>query len=271
MRTNKDRTDMGPIKDFATRVALRSHALWSWLVPGLYYPYRVSYGRIYLDIAESRHMLARALDRYEPAKTQALQALLPAGGVFLDVGGNKGDFSLLAARRVGASGAVHVFEPEPSNSRWIQRSIDINRFENVRLHQLALSDAAGTAQLHIGAKSGWHTLVAGQADREQDVVVVRTIPLDSLRDEMDCTRPVDVMKIDVEGAEMQVLRGARRTIDNSPRLSLLLDLHPQLGVSVDEVFTFLADLGFTMCAEQPPFDRPIQPDPDLRSAIARRF
>ena len=263
--------DIDPVKDFAFRAAMRSHVLWSRFVPDLYYPYRVSYGRIYLNVAESRHMLSRALDRYEPAKARALQTLLPAGGVFLDVGGNKGDFSLQAARRLGPAGTVHVFEPEPSNGRWIQRSIDINRFDNVRLHQLALSDAAGTARLHIGTKSGWHTLVAGQADREEDVVVVRTAALDTLLDEMQFTKTVDVMKIDVEGAEMQVLRGARQTLERSRDVALLLDLHPQLGVSVDEVFSLLAELGFTMCAEAPPFDTPIQPHPDLREAIARRL
>lgn len=71
-------------------------------------------------------MLSRALGLYEPEKTHELCSLLRPGMTFIDVGANKGDFTLLAAKCVGETGRVIAFEPAPENCKWIRESIAAN-------------------------------------------------------------------------------------------------------------------------------------------------
>ena len=80
---------------------------------GSYKPYPFAGGLIYLDVDESPHMRRRVEGTYEPNKVAAVQRLLATGGTFIDVGANKGDFSLIAARTAGPEGRVIAFEPAP--------------------------------------------------------------------------------------------------------------------------------------------------------------
>jgi FkbM family methyltransferase len=80
------------------------------------------------------------------------------------VGGNKGDFALLAAKLAGENGKVVCIEPEPTNHGWIRRSIELNGYKNIHLSNLALSDRDGECTLYLGTKSGSHTLVSGAPD-----------------------------------------------------------------------------------------------------------
>ena len=215
-------------------------------------------------------MLARSLGLYEPAKTLAIQALLKPGQIFVDVGGNKGDFALLAAKIVGDSGKVVCIEPEPSNFDWIRRSIDLNGYKNINVCKLALSDHDGESLLHLGTKSGFHTLLSGVPERDRGAVKVRVRKLDSLLSELDVRR-VDFVKIDVEGAELQVLKGAVQTITANPQIVLFLDIHPFLGVNVLEVFDHLYCMGLTLCRMRPPYNIPVPPEEGICDALARRL
>jgi FkbM family methyltransferase len=247
---------------------LKTYPLWSSVMPGFYYPYKFEGGRVYLNIKESRMMLMRALGCYEESKHLAFKRFLQPGATFVDVGCNKGDFTLLASRLVGPQGRVLSFEPHPENCRWIRKSIAKNEYSNISLHEMALSDSNGTAQLHIGEKSGFHTLLAGQPQREQGIIEVKTRRLDDLLAEVGFDRPVNALKIDVEGADMHVLRGARETIARSPGIVIFLDVHPHLGVNPREVCDFLRDLGLELYAEEPPFNVAIRDENALDALIA---
>src|SRR5436190_15184494 len=133
--------------EFFKTLLLRNHGLVSRLYPSRYREYAFRGGKILLDVTESKMMLARALGRYEVPKHDAIEVLLKPGQVFVDVGVNKGDFTLLAAKLVGPDGAVLACEPEPKNCKWIRQSIDLNGYKNARLFELALSDESGEAQL----------------------------------------------------------------------------------------------------------------------------
>jgi FkbM family methyltransferase len=210
-----------------------------WLVRilngGRHRKYRVHNHYIYLDIGESTMMLRRVLQQYEVAKHRFLADNLKEGMVFIDIGANKGDFSLLAQQLVGDGGLVIAVEPEPQNCRWIEKSMVANGYRGIRLVEAALSDSEGEATLYLGEKSGWHTLTAGhQVPRGE--VRVRTTTLDSLC--RDLPR-VDAVKIDVQGAENRVLAGASATLSRW-RPVVLLDLHPQADVAaIGRVFEAL--------------------------------
>jgi len=215
-------------------------------------------------------MLQRALDSYEPSKCQALKEFLRAGETFIDVGCNKGDFSLLASRLVGPQGRVLAFEPHPENCRWIRKSIAKNDYRNIDLYEFALSDANGATQLHLGEKSGTHTLRAGRLQREKGTLEIKTRRLDDLLQEIRFHRSIKAMKIDVEGAELDVLKGARETIARNPGIVLFLDVHPHLGVDPKQVCDYLRDdLGLALFAEQQPFNVEIR-DADVSRLVATR-
>jgi FkbM family methyltransferase len=202
-----------------------------------YRPYEFAGGRIYLDVDESPAMRRRAEGTYEPAKVAALQRLLEPGMTFVDVGSNKGDFALIAARAMNDEGHVIAFEPSPENCGWIRKSIELNGYRSIELHELAMSDANGRERLYLGERSGWHSLV-GDAERESIEVETRTL------DSALGATPPDVLKVDVEGAELRVLRGAEGTLADTRLGAILIDVHPDRGVDPGDVCDALAAHGF---------------------------
>jgi FkbM family methyltransferase len=215
-------------------------------------------------------MLERCFGFYEPEKTRAVQSFLKPGDTFVDVGGNKGDFAFLAAKLVGENGRVVCVEPEPTNIGWIRRSAELNGYTNIDLCNLALSNKDGESLLHLGSKSGFHTLLSGAPDREHGSIEVKTRTLDGLLQELKINS-LNVLKIDVEGAEFQVLQGAAQAIRANPSIIVLLDLHPSLGVDPREIFDLLASLGLTACQMRPPYNIPAAPQPDTFEVLARRL
>jgi FkbM family methyltransferase len=205
-----------------------------------YRKYRLPDYAIFLDIAESPQMLERSRGRYEPPKQHYIRQFLKAGMVFVDVGANKGDFTLLAASLVGGTGRVYAIEPEPENCRWLARSIEENGFANVQLVQAAASDTAGEATLYLGPRSGWHTLLSGRQPGDLGAVQVATIPLDEL---LGDTSRLDLVKIDVEGAENSVIAGATQVLRRF-RPTILIDTHPEMGVDLQQLETHLRALGY---------------------------
>jgi len=213
--------------------------------PRGYHPYRVRGGWIYLDVRESPMMLARALWAYEPSKVAALTSLLPEGGTFIDVGANKGDFTILAADTVGPTGRVLALEPESTNVEWLTRSVERNRFNNVTIEAAAASDHVGEATLFLGKTSGHHSLVTEpKFSNSTGTTTVPVRPLDDIVAAHGITS-VDVIKIDVEGAEEQVLRGASALLSGNAPMVILLDLHPWVA-DVPACLAILESHGFNL-------------------------
>jgi FkbM family methyltransferase len=250
------------------RALVRRHGQLSRVLPARYHAYPFPGGRIYLDLRESPTMLARALGIYEPAKAARLREHLRPGMTFVDVGVNKGDFSLIAARAMGDRGRVLAFEPEPENCTWIRRSVERNGYRCIELLQLALSDEDGEATLYLGERSGWHTLVPGVAGRDQGAITVARRTLDGVLAERGVER-VDAIKIDVEGAEMEVLRGATATLGGDHPLLVLLDIHPPLA-DPREVCALLAGHGLSMHPVDNPELTLDEVPPRLTEVLARR-
>jgi len=141
-----------------------------------------------------------------------LSALLSEGMTYVDVGANIGHHALIAASRVGGRGAIHAFEPAPAMFEALRRNMNLNSCRNVSCNNCALGDQAGLAQFYLSdishscANSLGRTVhVTGR----QVSVSVRTLDDYSVAAAIN---RLDVLKVDVEGAELMVLRGAERTI-----------------------------------------------------------
>ncbi|RKZ27280.1 hypothetical protein DRQ20_00870 [bacterium] len=200
-------------------------------------------GKIYLNLRESRMMMKRPLGMYEPEKTRLFYRLVRPGMTVIDVGVNKGYFTLLSAKLMGCKGKILAFEPEPSNCYWIRKSIEANKYDCIKLFELALADYEGEAMLYIGKKSGWHSLLPTGGNVKDETIRVKVSTLDNVLKKEKIER-VNIVKIDVEGAEMEVLKGAKNLLQKSERLFIIMDLHPQKGVKVEDVFSYLYQHGF---------------------------
>jgi FkbM family methyltransferase len=221
----------------------RVYRLLSRLAPDRYERYRVEGGLIHLNLRESPMMVQRAMGVYEQGKTKLILRLLRPGMTFIDVGANKGDFTLLAAKAVGPAGTVISIEPEPENYAYLRASIELNGYRNIRTFALALSDSNGTAKLRLAPKSGAHTLSPDQKIGN-NTIPIATATLDSLLDRCGIAR-VDLIKIDVQGWELQVLRGAHRTLCSNPAAVVLLDLPKQPGKR-SAIGEYAAELGLKL-------------------------
>jgi FkbM family methyltransferase len=144
---------------------------------------------------------------------RAIAGHLRPGGVFYDVGANVGFFSLLAARRVGATGRVCAFEPVPANAQSVRANAELNGLGNLRVFEVAagrenkLADFLLTRWDGGGSLSEQAVMPAHVMSRTQ----VRVAPLDALIEAEALPLP-DFVKIDVEGTEMDVLAGMSGTI-----------------------------------------------------------
>jgi len=151
---------------------------------------------------------------YERAVQERLVELLRPGGIFWDVGSHIGFFTLLASRLVGKDGRVHTFEPHLANVARLEAGIKLNDARNVTVHKCAITAERGSRKLYSHNASNMWTLVPELGGALS--VDVQCRALDELS--RDLGRP-DVIKIDVEGAECDALRGGSELLtQHRPKL-----------------------------------------------------
>ncbi|WP_160000326.1 FkbM family methyltransferase [Roseomonas sp. 18066] len=204
--------------------------------------------RIYVD-TRSRdigiHLMAGG--RWETKYTKLFRGLVKRGATVLDVGANHGFYAIHAATLVGATGRVEAFEPNPRLAGLATASLRTNGFRWARLHQVAVGDAMGQAELTFNpAMSGGGSIRKPGGPAKEEVAAVEVVALDQLFPEESFT--VDVIKMDVEGYEGRALRGMEAILRRSPDVKILMEFSPALlargGVDAAAVAGFLQDLGF---------------------------
>src|SRR5580698_8080107 len=152
---------------------------------------------------------------YEALETKVFQSLLRPGMVVADIGANIGYYSLISSRAVGAGGMVFSFEPDPRNYGLLARSIQKNGYTNILASQIALSDRSGKMTLYADAlNAGNSSLGRENVQSELRSYEVETETLDAFILRAGRGRKIDIVKMDVQGAEGLVLRGAREVFGN---------------------------------------------------------
>lgn len=196
---------------------------------------------------------------YEVRETRFCERILQPEMTVFDVGANIGLYTLLFARHVGAGGAVHAFEPDSENLRRLRTNLALNEIENVCVVPAAVYSRHGTVTLHVFPTSlnAWHSLgrptlpdpfLPGRTTAPIEERFVEATTLDAYCDAHDVDR-IDLLKIDVEGAELDVLRGGAALLDAQRVGVLLFEVSvPQvrsLGHSADAVFGVLESHGYS--------------------------
>lgn len=165
------------------------------------------------------------LGTFEPAVQEILAGCLEAGMVCYDVGANVGFLSILAAHLVGEEGEVHCFEPLPQNAGQIQYNARLNQFEKVFVHSVALAQTDSTASFRVSERPTFGALSSSpiNVDRETGTIEIPVRMLDSIAAERKMLGP-NLIKVDVEGSEIDFLTGAVQTIRRHQPL-LVIELH----------------------------------------------
>ncbi len=174
---------------------------------------------------------------------EALRRHLHPGDVFYDVGSNVGFFALIAARLVGPSGRVYAFEPVAENAELVRANAALNGFENVQVITVAVGARSGTSTLLLARHPGGATL--STAEPPPDLAGRREVTVAALDDlsRAGTIRPPSLVKVDVEGGEVEVLEGMARTLAAArPVVIIELDDRTVAGVAgkygqVDDFFS----------------------------------
>lgn len=160
---------------------------------------------------------------YEPNEFMFLSEVLRPGMTFIDVGANDGLYSLFAARRVAPTGRVLAFEPSLREFSRLEKNISLNKLTTLLPLRMAVSDREGVATLRVAGfgHEGQNTL--GEFAYNIEMAGTEQVPmitLDQMIDRYDL-QTMDVLKIDAEGAELAVLKGAKSAIAKFRPLILL--------------------------------------------------
>ena len=211
--------------------------------------------RVLGNPSENPYLASMAMMRHaEPALAPVLAANLDPGDGFADVGGLAGLYALWGARLVGPSGEVHCFEPVPWSVEAIRRNARLNGFEHVTVHECAVGDRAETLSLflhpqHLGVASGYRH--GSEIGFEEQEIRVEALPLDHA---FEGRRSPALVKIDVEGMEARVLRGARELLrrPDAPALVFETGDEQRAGTTFGEIVGWLEDeVGFQTFALTP--------------------
>jgi len=154
-------------------------------------------------------------DLYEPKVSSFLKKT--GGELFVDVGANLGRYTVMLSPNYKR---VIAIEPEPNNTKYLRRNIQRVGLRNIKLIQRAISDKNGFVDLYIARHSGGHSIKKNDYNKFIKAIKVKATTLDVLLKNEPC---VDLIKVDVEGAELQVLDGTRKVM---PRIkSWIIEIH----------------------------------------------
>jgi FkbM family methyltransferase len=196
-----------------------------------------------IDPRFDSHLLERV---YESKVQQLLAAHLKPGDCFFDVGANIGFISLLASQLVGTVGKVFAFEPEPRNARVIRANAEKNNLPQLHLVEAAAWSSSGP--LEFGRANEASSNVDGQviaiSARNPDRIQVRGLAIDDFV-YRDGGVPPSFLKIDVEGAEFEVLKGAAEVV-KSARPVILCEIH--YPADVPRIDEWLNEKGYQLHA-----------------------
>ena len=170
---------------------------------------------------------------YEPILQQVLAEQLHEGATFYDVGAHIGFFSLIAARLVGESGAVFAFEADPENARRIKQHISKNAPAQIEVSPVAVWSQSGNIRFQRGSEFSSHNTGSIVTGRDAGATIeVEAVTLDEFAENH---RAPTLIKVDVEGGEIHVLRGAVRLFSNT-RPALFCEVHNQKASGLVESY-----------------------------------
>jgi len=186
---------------------------------------------------------------YEPSIARVIRTFARGGYTYVDVGANVGLHTIAAATaRTAVNQRIFAFEPEPSTFELLRRNVESNRLTDVRCVQAAAGEEEGTLRLNVsdGTNEGAHSFVTRSNTAPGPMVPV--LQLDAFfRTPENLLQDQFFMKIDVEGFEPAVLKGATELISNARSCAILVEVFPELlrsgGRAPEDIYNLLRACG----------------------------
>lgn len=202
--------------------------------------------KMYVNATFGLTLLSTGTYQSEKLMTTLFTKLITKGTTVIDVGAYVGYYTLLAAQATGDRGKVFCFEPEPSNYALLLKNIEANSYNNVVLVQKAVINRIGVVKLFVAKDPSGHSTVC--QNPHQVAISVDCTTLDDFF--FGREYPIQVIKIDVEGAEMTVLEGMKNIISKNRQINIFTEFSPEAlkiaGCLPVEYFKKLADYGFNI-------------------------
>jgi len=166
------------------------------------------------------------------------------GNIVVDAGAHIGVYTLKVAKQVGNKGRVISIEPEDENYKLLVKNIKINKYQNIAPVKIALSDFEGKANLFLKARSRSHSLNKKTwITPIVDLTKTSVTTLDKLLSELD-VKKVDILKINVEGAELKVLKGSREFLNNKRISKIVATPHLPYKQEAHKINRYLKGFGY---------------------------
>jgi FkbM family methyltransferase len=225
--------------------------------------------KLYLNPRDPVLSPAVALGVYENYEIEVFRSLCKAGATVVDIGANVGLYTAIAAARVGKEGTVIAIEPHPESYQYLEKTVVGNSLTQVRSFKLAAGDSDKTIALFLTADNKADSRIYNDTGQRQKIFT-QMLDLDSLLSDIGIGK-VDVIKMDIQGAEALALRGMSRTLANNPKIVILTEFWPW-GIEQ----TGLSPLGFLMDLQQAGFkfkvidedERRVQDVKDINELVA---
>lgn len=188
----------------------------------------------------------KKLSLVEVFETDFFRSIIKDGMTVVDIGANLGWYSLIAAGSVGREGKVFAFEPDPENFRLLSKNIIANGYQNIKAVNQAVSNKTGEGQLFLCEENRGDHRIYNPNNERQGIQISTT----SLDDFFKDSPHIDVIKIDVQGAEHFVFSGMGKIIKNNEQLFIMMEFCPEFlkicGSSPKDFLKTIENYGFSI-------------------------
>lgn len=187
----------------------------------------------------------------EPEQKFIIEHELTPGMTVLDLGANVGYYTVMMANRVGAAGRVYAVEPEVRNFGLLVRNVLLNELRNVHVENIAIADVDGVKELLLTAQSNWHSFHRPQLDAgvawldkyRRKIIGSSQVHTHGLQTYLAGKPPLDLLRMDLEGYEVEILRSINALpLAATRRLHILFETHPEFYAGGEHMRSVLESL-----------------------------
>lgn len=198
-------------------------------------------GCVGLDLFETNLFKQLAVsDIREPVATDYLLKILKKGDRVVDLGANIGYYVTIESVVLGEEGHIIAIEPDSKNLSILKKNLELNHISNiVDVYPLAISDKIGQINFYVSDRCNWHSTMNLGDEYIKETVEVESRTLDDLVGEQ---LKIDFIRMDIEGAEVEAIKGMQNTLKRNKNLKLFIELHPHNRKNPIEIVDMLKNL-----------------------------
>lgn len=183
--------------------------------------------KMYLDLSDKGISSELCIHKKrEFFSTEYFEKIITEDMIIIDIGANIGYYALLESQ-LAKKGHIYAIEPVPKNFHLLNRNILLNNCQNISTYSLAIGDVEGILEMYVYDKCNWSSFIFNPEGKIIDNIQVPVITLDKFIKLHAVDKP-NFIRMDVEGFEYNILKGASRTLQANGHLIICIELHPHL-------------------------------------------